>query len=145
MRNLTTRKFYGIRQKHVNAEAWHIYGYKFFENQKSLDILCGYAAEDLFSYAFDIIVPIKPRDSGSDLVLQLAEHVSSKYGWELLDILRPGNKTVTSKQSLKGKNVLIIDDVYYTGKTVKAAYTALKKLNPKLIMFYAIARSTTRQ
>jgi predicted amidophosphoribosyltransferase len=144
MKNLTTRKFYGIRQKHVNAEAWHIYGYKFFENQKSLDILNSYAAEDLFSHTFDVIVPIKPRDSGSDLVLQLASHISGLYGWRLMDILKSGNRSTNSKSKLSGLTVLIIDDVLYTGRTCKAAYTAIKKLAPKSIAYYAIARSTTR-
>ena len=142
MKNLTKRPFSGIRQRHVNEVVWNIYGYKFYNNEACLDRLISFATEDLQDEDFDIIVPIQPRNSGSDIVRRLAVVVSNNLNKELCDILSSTNSSVTDKTLLRGKTILIIDDVYYTGKTTRKAEKALQRLKPKKIVCYALAKST---
>ena len=143
MKNLTKRLFSGIRQRHINEIVWNIYGYKFYGNYQCFVNLCYAAVEDLREEDFDIIIPIQPRNSGSDIVPKLAQRVGGTLQKQVLNILSSTNSNVTDKTPLRGKIVLIMDDVYYTGKTMRKADKALQRLRPHKIVYYALAKSTT--
>ena len=144
MKNLTIRKYSGIRQRHINEVVWNIYGYKYFQNEDCFKKLVEMAKEDLTDYSFDVIIPIKPRNSGSDIVVRLASHLADYFDCPLLDCLKPTNKSLVAKEHLKNVNVLLIDDVFFTGRTASNAEMAIKPVKPKSISFYALAKSTTR-
>ena len=48
------------------------------------------------------------------------------------------------KPDLTGKAVLLVDDVYTTGATMKAAITLIEKLNPKVIKVLVVAKTAIK-
>lgn len=143
MKNLTKRKYSGIRQKHVNHTVWNLYGYKFYENTICLSNLKSFALEDLQDIDFDIVIPINPRNSGSDIVYRIAKHIAFEKNAQLVECLNHSNSTVNKlfADTVKGKNVLIVDDVYTTGRTAARAEKAIKSLKPASVSFYALAKA----
>lgn len=144
MKNLTKRAYSGIRQRHINEVVWNIYGYKFFQNEDCFRKLVSMAIEDLEGWNFDTIIPVKPRNSGSDIVVRLASKLADHFSCELYDCLSASNGRTLINDLLKDRNVLIIDDVYFTGRTADKANSVIKKLKPKALFFYALAKSTTK-
>ena len=144
MKNLTRRTYSGIRQRNVNEVVWNIYGYKYFHNEDCFETLVKMAIEDLQDYDFDIIIPIKPRNSGSDIVIRIASRLADYFKCTVHDCLNSRNNRNTIKDYLKNQNVLIVDDVYFTGKTANKAYLTIKGLRPDTLSFYAIAKSNTK-
>ena len=145
MKNLTKRKYSGIRQKHVNEIVWNLYGYKFFKNENCMATLENFMSDDLSIYSdtFDYIIPIKPRNSGSNIVGRMAEYISNILNCNVLDILHPGNASAT-KRDLRGLKILLVDDVITTGRTAAKAAKALEKLGARNIQFYALAKATEK-
>ena len=141
MKNLTKRKYRGIRQRHVNETVWNLYGYKFFQNQEALLNVVGMVTEDMESIFkdFDYVIPIKPRNSGSDITMKIAEVAATCTHAEIADILNPGNSTAKRVDYIKGMKVLIVDDVITSGRTARKAEKAIKILKPASIHFYALA------
>lgn len=145
MKNLTVNKYKGIRSRDVNHIVWNLYGYKFFENYRCLGVLEEYASTDLSQLVneFDYIIPIKPRNSGSDIVFRISDYIAKILNCELLDILNYGNGSAT-KRDLKGMRILIVDDVITTGNTAAKAEKAIRKLGAKNIQFYALAKAAQK-
>ena len=48
---------------------------------------------------------------------------------------------LTDKKSLKGKKILIVDDVYTTGSSVHAVIDLIKQLNPRKISVLVVAKN----
>lgn len=61
-------------------------------------------------------------------------------GKERLDNLR-GAFNLTTKKSLKGKNILIVDDVFTTGSTVNEVARVLRRLHPETINVLTFAKT----
>jgi len=146
MKNLTKRSYSGIRQRNVNHTVWNLYGYKFYENSICLQNLEEFAIQDLEGANFDVVVPINPRNSGSDIVYRIAKHIAFNYNALFVECLNPNNITANKAylDDIKGKNILIVDDVYTTGRTSAKAEKAIKALKPRSISFYAIAKAKER-
>lgn len=145
MKNLTKRKYSGIRQRNVNEIVWNIYGYKFFNNISCLFNLKKFAIEDLSGHEFDVIVPIKPRNSGSDIVKQIAWEIADKHGVGVADCLNNTNTIADKSFSyMKGYRVLIIDDVITTGRTAAKAEKAIRAFKPQSVQFYALAKASEK-
>ena len=51
--------------------------------------------------------------------------------------------TIKEPVSLKNKRVLLVDDIYTTGSTMKAAINLVEKLNPKEIRVLVLAKTRT--
>lgn len=50
-----------------------------------------------------------------------------------------------NRPNLKNKKVLIVDDIYTTGSTMKSAINLIEKLNPKQIKVLVIAKTKPKQ
>ena len=68
-----------------------------------------------------------------------AEHSANKRK-EIKKYLR-----LISNEPLAKKKVLIVDDIYTTGSTMKAAINLVERLNPKTIKVLVLAKTKTKQ
>lgn len=121
--------------------------------------------EKNFEDGFDIIIPV-PSDPGRSRpfkpVSEIARILSKHYGWKLSEsnlIKRKSTERqsslsyskriknlngifkVTDPEELKGKKVLLIDDVYTTGTTIKKCSILLKKYSGS-VNVVTLARSS---
>lgn len=108
-------------------------------------------------------IPLHPKRQkmrGFNQSEVVGEYLANKMRWELnKDILVKNTNTkpqvglkgrerhlnlkntfsLNKKQNLKGKTIIIFDDVYTTGSTIKEAIKVLKKTRPKKLMSLTIA------
>ena len=131
--------FRGRATGKANQIARLIYGAKFFNNQKCLDALIDICCADIDASKFDTIVPVQTRDSSFGLPQKLAYAIADKMNLTCLRAL--SNQNTIAHKSLYGKKILIIDDVIYTGRTMKKAIKACEQAHAKYIQFFAIAHS----
>lgn len=127
----------------MDRVAYSLLSAKFSGNKASQRYVNQYAIEDLKSKVkgIDYIVPIKPRDSGSSIVLDMAIAISKYYKIPVADALKIGNTDTKANANLTGKKCLLIDDVIFTGKTLSKGAQALKKVGAKSVIIYALAKS----
>lgn len=127
----------------MDRVAYSLLSAKFSGNKASHRYVNQYAIEDLKSKVkgIDYIVPIKPRDSGSSIVLDMAVAISKYYKIPVADALKIGNTDTKANANLTGKKCLLIDDVIFTGKTLSKGAQALKKVGAKSVIIYALAKS----
>lgn len=116
-----------------------IYGAKFFNNDKSLTQLIRIACNDIDPKGIDIIVPINTRDSRYNIPYRIAKQVAAVLKVKFMDALSSANTKASAK--LKGRNVLLLDDVIYTGRTLSIASAACTKVGAKSVKAFAIAHS----
>lgn len=91
---------------------------------------------------YDIIVAIARGGLSLGLILSdlLKTPVSSITIQSYTDIQKQGELTITSKlgMSIKGKRVLLVDDIADSGKTFKRSLSYLKRLHPASITTVAL-------
>lgn len=140
--NLTDRIYKGLHNG-MDRVAYNLLSAKFSHNKASQRYVNSYAIDDLKSKManIDCIVPIKPRDSGSSIVADMAQAIARHYKIPFVDALKIGNTSTKANANIVGKRCLLVDDVIYTGKTLEKATTALIKTGAKNIKTYAIAKS----
>jgi len=68
------------------------------------------------------------------------EHQSKKSKVERMETQQPFSLQKELSCELKGKDVLLVDDIYTTGRTIFHAYEALKTAQPKSIRSFSLAR-----
>ncbi|BCW96626.1 MAG: RecQ family ATP-dependent DNA helicase [Fimbriimonadales bacterium] len=112
--------------------------------------------------ALDGIVPVPSTTSGS-LVEEFAHRLAARLGLPLLRALSKARATDPQKQftnaaqkskniegafacveSVRGKTLLVVDDVYDSGATLKEAGKILKQANAQALYAYCIARTRHR-
>ena len=135
--------------------------YDYVLNQVFLNM---YAKELKIRYSDYIVVPVpsyKKDDEtrGFNHVIEIFKNI----GLNMLDILiktekhKQATSTVNERRevykvlelkervNLRKKKVLIVDDIYTTGSTMKSAINLIEKLNPKKISVLVMAKTKPKQ
>lgn len=89
----------------------------------------------------DVIVPIQSQNSKYSIPHKVGKLIAKHFNIDFKDCLTPDNSSCNA--NLIGKNVLLLDDVIYTGKTMNLAIDAIDIKKPKKIIAYAIAKAKT--
>lgn len=141
VKDLTENKYKGIKKsKSPNEITKEIYRAKFLQEFGSIDFLAKNLLDTLSGVDFDIIVPTNTTHSKVNLPERICSIISETTKVRLLKSgLQDKNKKAS--KMLKGKKVLIIDDVVYSGRTMRKCIAAVKKVKPEKIYFIAIAKS----
>lgn len=142
-KNLTKNKYIGIHQSaKISLITRLIYKAKFLQETEAINEICSILILQLHNIDFDFVVAVQPTKSKFSLPHFISQQIADNKKCRYLKTgLKKGNKEAS--KNLKGKKVLIIDDVVYSGKTAKKAITAVKKQKPEKIFFLAIAHSNT--
>jgi ComF family protein len=77
----------------------------------------------------DVLSRIKKTDSQARSSSRMARYFNIKKAFYVKD-----------KQKVKGKNIILVDDIYTTGNTVKEACRTLKKAGAKKVFVFTLAR-----
>lgn len=82
---------------------------------------------------YDIIIPVPSKSN--DNVKLVCLDMSKKLNLPVLDIIKYINDEyiILDEKELKNKNVLLIDDSYKTGQTLKDIYNKIKHLSNSII------------
>ncbi len=131
--------FRGRRSGHINTVTNLIYAAKFFNSHGAFEKLFKICVGDINIKDINAIIPIKPRDSKTNITGRLSRKIAHIKKIRFLDYLTTNNKKM--KKPLNGLNVIIFDDVIYTGTTLEGAMKAAKKAGANKIYGFAIARS----
>ena len=116
------------------------------------------------SYYNRTIIPIPSYKNDDELRgFNHVMEIFNKMGLKVLDILEKTEKhkqatsTVNSRHEiykfltlkeqvdLSNKHVLLVDDIYTTGSTMKSAIMLIEKLNPKSIKVLVVAKTKPKQ
>lgn len=131
--------FRGRTSGKANDIARVIYGAKFFNNANSLNTLIRITANDITPRGIDAIVPVNVRDSHYNITARISKAVAAKLNIRYIDALYQNN--TKARPSISGLNIIIFDDVIYTGKTMQQAVDSCKRAGAKSVKFFAIAHS----
>lgn len=136
------------------------------ENAKPLAEMMYLAGRDIFTAKVDVIIPIPlhyrrmlQRRYNQSILLAQELSKKSKVSFDSLSLVRHKNTrpqvefsghqriknvkdafSVRHPENIKGKRVLLIDDVLTTGSTLKEATIALKKAGAKSVDTLTVAR-----
>ena len=133
--------FRGKRTGKSNDIARHIYGAKFFDNPTSFKILTRIVTNDIDPKGWDFIVPVLPRDSRYNLNSRIVCAAAKNLKMKVLSAMSKSNSFCSS--SVKGHNILLLDDIIYTGGTMKLAIKACLDAGAKKVGYFAIAHSAS--
>jgi len=141
VKDLTVNRYKGIKQsKKPNEITKLIYRAKFLQEFDAIDTLAKNLIETLQGVDFNVIIPTNTTHSKVNLPERICSIISKEKNIRLLKSgLQDKNKKAS--QMLKNKNVLIVDDVVYSGRTMRRCINSVKKVKPEKIFFIAIARS----
>lgn len=139
---LSDRIYKGLHNG-MDRVAYNLLVAKFQKSQSAQRIINRYAVSDLKGKmkGINLIVAIAPRDSHSSIVRQLAEAIAKAYKVPLLLMDKDQTLSPTKRKNCQGKSILIVDDVVYTGATLKKATKAIKPAKPLKIQYYTLAKS----
>lgn len=131
--------FRGKTSGKSNDIARVIYGAKFFNNTLSLRKLIRIASNDIDPKGIDFIVPVNTRDSKYNIPSRICYAVSKILKIGYADALYSNNSKASD--IIKGRNVLLFDDVIYTGATMNKSVEACKRAGARSVKFFAICHS----
>lgn len=88
---------------------------------------------------FSVIIPVSPNSSKLSIPETIGRALSRAGNGTFSNCLSKDNKKCS--MDLKGKNVLIVDDVIDSGATMRKAIKACQEAGAAKITFYAIAKA----
>ena len=142
-----------------------IYQYKgCYDYELNKAFISMFAREIKLRYLSYVVIPVpsykkEDEERGFNHVVEIYKNL----GLEMLDILEKTEKhkqatstvnsrhkvykylALTTRPDLRKKKVLLVDDVYTTGSTIKSAINLVEKLNPKRIEVLVIAKTKPKQ
>jgi ComF family protein len=159
--------YYGFSFEGPAREAMHAFK---FEGRKDVGRAMVRACEEKirsFSSDFDLIVPLpvterRLKKRGFNQSFIISEEISRITGttinyWSLAKVKETQDQYTLSKEErkrnikgvfetrkntgMKGKRILLVDDLYTTGSTVQEASKALLRVKPETILVFALART----
>ena len=142
-----------------------IYQYKGCFDYELFNVFFNCLCSELrIKYLNHLIVPIPSyRKDDEERGFNHVIEIFNKIGLKVIDILEKTEKhkqatsTVNSRKEvykvlalkeridLKNKCILMVDDIYTTGSTMKSAINIIEKLNPKSIKVLVIAKTKPKQ
>ena len=154
-----------------NSDKNLILGFKFFDKTENATLLAAMlkiAGKDIFSQGADVLIPvplhysrlIKRKYNQSVLLadklskmvdipvdrFSLVRHKKTRPQVEFSGRQRVDNVknafSVKHPENIKGKRIILIDDVLTTGSTIKECASVLKKAGAKSVDVLTIARTT---
>lgn len=142
---ICTEKYEGIHHTtKPSAHTKNIIKAKMLLDAKAKDTLANHALQNLSRTGLDfsdfMVVPVQPRIAKVSLPASIANRIASKLKLQFNDALYSENSK--ARASVKDKNIILVDDVIYSGKTLKKADAALKKAGAKQIVWLVLAKST---
>lgn len=115
--------------------------FRILENPETTSALCQVIAEEYKNKDIDWI--IGPTTGGIIIAFEVARQMQKYAGFAEE---RAGQRQVGRGFDIKGKNVLIVDDVMTTGKSIKETITAVEEKKAKIIgVAVLIDRSLEKQ
>ena len=142
-----------------------IYQYKgCYDYELNKTFISMFVREIKLRYLSYVVIPVpsykkEDEERGFNHVVEIYKNL----GLEMLDILEKTEKhkqatstvnsrhkvykylALTARPDLRKKKVLLVDDVYTTGSTIKSAINLVEKLNPKRIEVLVIAKTKPKQ
>ena len=142
-----------------------IYQYKgCYDYELNKAFISMFAKEIKFRYSGYVVIPVpsykkEDEERGFNHVVEIYKNL----GLTMLEILEKTEKhkqatstvnsrhnvykylALNSRPDLRKKKVLLVDDVYTTGSTMKSAINLVEKLNPKRIEVLVIAKTKPKQ
>ena len=142
-----------------------IYQYKgCYDYELNKAFISMFAKEIKFRYLNYVVIPVpsykkEDEERGFNHVVEIYKNL----GLTMLEILEKTEKhkqatstvnsrhnaykylALNSRPDLRKKKVLLVDDVYTTGSTMKSAINLVEKLNPKRIEVLVIAKTKPKQ
>ncbi|MFZ4056991.1 MAG: ribonuclease H-like domain-containing protein [Ferruginibacter sp.] len=89
---------------------------------------------------YDLITCVNNRDSIFHMARALAKGIASKCNIPFLELIHDHNTKADS--IIKGKRILVVDDVIYKGTTMNKAIDACSQQKPALVHFLAFGKSS---
>lgn len=122
-----------------NITAQMVVSAKFFNDKVSLYRMIILMHDVIRDKSYDIITCVNNRDSIFHLAKALAMGIAFRKKIKFIDVLSDHNQVAAPE--IKGKRLLIVDDVIYKGLTMGTAINACMKHKPEQIHFLAFGKS----
>ena len=148
--NINDRIFKGLHNG-MDKFSYNLLVAKFFNQKSALDYLKKFVLADFKKEVikkgikFDIIIAMATRDSKTNIVKEVGKELAKSAGVPIYQLDKDQKIGVVLDRVLQrnpGINILLIDDVIYTGKTANLALKNLAKYKKVgKISFYPFAKS----
>lgn len=130
----------GVPDNDPNITAQMVISAKFMGDKVSLYRMTVLMADVAARVKYDVVTAVNGRDSAFNLAEALAKGIAEKLKLPYQKLFSYGNAVCSP--SVKGKTVLIIDDVIYKGRTLDMATNACREQSPKAVYFLAFGKSS---
>lgn len=145
---LSNNKYKGVRSYNgkPNTLTKVFYKAKFFKEKKAIEILLKLIIKELTKLIvkenFFCITAVNTVLSQWNLPQFLAKEISKKFKLPYYELFENSNqKIAVDNNKLKGKKILVIDDVIYSGSTMRRVNYLLDNAKADKMFFYALLKS----
>ena len=129
----------GVAENDPNVTAQLVIDAKFNGDKVALYRMQVLMHDVVKSLKFDIVTSVNGRDSKFHLAGALAQGIANRLKSPYRSVLYNNNTSCAAE--VKGKSILIVDDVIYKGRTMQAAIQAAMYQRPQSIFFLAFGKS----